>query len=447
MPKQPLNILLFAVDSLRADHMSTYGYHRLTTPHIDRLSASGVTFDGCYSAYIPTTPAYSSILTGKDVMSTEMVALSPKGPIDSKIPLLPELLRPYGYASIRVGFGGDFYRGFDRWLSYGEGWLAWEDRPARKAENLNEVAIPALEELVRSGQPWLLFMRHMDPHAPYLPPAPFDRIFYSGDPCAAETDTMGGVRNFAPFANFHLSWMPPGITDINYVVAQYDGALAYMDACIQRILTRLEELGQRDNTLIVFTADHGETLTEHDCYFDHHGLYDPTLHVPLIYSCPGYLPVGQRVGGNVLHEDLVPTILEILGLGGKGLQRKFDGHSAMSLIRGEASPLHSEFYITECTWMRKRGWRTPQWKYIEAMEPDFHHKPPVELYNLTADPLELHNLADAEPEVVQHLAARMRSWVSKRLKQTHKPDPIMQYQMGLDRRIGSIAVAQKLQER
>ena len=97
--------------------------------------------------------------------------------------------------------------------------------------------------------------------------------------------------------------------------------------------------------------------------------------------------------------------------------------------------------------MRKRGWRTPQWKYIEAMEPDFHHKPPVELYNLTTDPLELHNLADAEPAAVQHLAARMRSWVSKRLKQTHKPDPIMQYQMGLDRHIGSIAVAQKLQER
>src|SRR5947209_7666054 len=83
-------------------------------------------------------------------------------------------LREAGYASVRVGFGGDFFRGFDKVLKYDEGWYAWEDRPARKAENLNEIAIPALEELVQSGQPWLLFMRHMDPHAPYLPPSPYD---------------------------------------------------------------------------------------------------------------------------------------------------------------------------------------------------------------------------------------------------------------------------------
>src|ERR1051325_1321613 len=163
MPSRPWNLLLFVVDSLRADHMSCYGYDRLTTPYADRLASEGVLFENCYSAYIPTTPAYTTIFTGKDVMSHEMVALTPKGPIPDDIKLMPEIMRDAGYASIRVGFGGEFFRGFDKNLKYDEGWYAWEDRPARKAENLNEVAIPALEELVRSKQPWLLFMRHMDP--------------------------------------------------------------------------------------------------------------------------------------------------------------------------------------------------------------------------------------------------------------------------------------------
>src|ERR1043165_5005776 len=182
MSSRPMNVLLFVVDSLRADHRSCYGYDRLTTPYADRLATEGVLFENLYSAYIPTTPAYTTIFTGMGVMRHEMVSLSPKGPIDSKLKLLPELLREAGYASIRVGFGGDFFRGFDRNVGYDEGWYAWEDRPARKAENLNGVAIPALEELAKGDQPWLLFMRHMDPHAPYLPPPPYDQLYYSKNP-------------------------------------------------------------------------------------------------------------------------------------------------------------------------------------------------------------------------------------------------------------------------
>jgi arylsulfatase A-like enzyme len=439
-----MNILLFVVDSLRADHMSCYGYHRLTTPYADRLAAQGVLFHNLYSAYIPTTPAYTTIFTGMDVMSHEMVALSPKGPIDAGIKLLPELLREAGYASIRVGFGGDFFRGFDKNVGYDEGWYAWEDRPARKAENLNAVAIPALEELVAAGQPWLLFMRHMDPHAPYLPPPPYDQLFYSKDPTQKGLD-MAPIRDFPNFRDFHLSWMPPGIEDAEHTIAQYDGALAYEDACIQRILQRLDELGQRENTLVVFTADHGETLYDHGCYFDHHGLYEPTLHVPLILRFPDGRGAGTRLGGTVLHQDLAPSLLELIGR--SDLAVPMDGKSWVPLLKGERATNYTEFYITECTWMRKRGWRTPEWKLIDALEPDFHGKPPVELYNLIADPQENVNLAEQEPQVVRFLKDRMTAWVDRRLAETGKPDPILQYEMGLDRRIGSIATAQKLQNR
>lgn len=446
MPKRLPNILLFAIDSIRRDHMSCYGYPRLTTPHFDQLARKGTLIENAFSAYIPTTPAYSSIFTGRDVFSTGMVSLSPKGPLDKTQPTLPEICKRAGYKSTCVGFDGDFYRGFDRYLNF-EGWPAWEDRPARKAENLNAVAIPALEKMAKSSKPWLLFLRHMDPHSPYLPPAPFDQLFYSKDPCDKKNKSMKPVFDFKPFAGFFSSWMPPGVTDKDYVIAQYDGELAYMDACCRRVITRVEELGAAEDTLIVVTGDHGETLYDHGIYFDHHGLYEPTLVVPLFFNWPGKIKEGVRSKACTLHEDLLPTILDLCGLKKFARGVKFDGASTVPWFdRTDESP-RSEFYISECTWMRKQGWRTPIWKFWEALEPDFHGKPPVELYNLIEDPAEANNLADREPQIVETLRARMNAWIKKRTRQTSKPNPILDYQIGADKYIGSISTAKKLQAR
>ena len=446
MPKRLPNILLFAIDSIRRDHMSCYGYHRLTTPHFDQLARKGTLIENAFSAYIPTTPAYSSILTGRDVFSTGMVSLSPKGPLDKTQPTLPEICKRAGYKSTCVGFDGDFYRGFDQYLNF-EGWPAWEDRPARKAENLNAVAIPALEKIAKTGKPWLLFLRHMDPHSPYLPPAPFDQLFYSKDPCDKKNKSMKPVFDFKPFADFFSSWMPPGVTDKDYVIAQYDGELAYMDACCRRIVTRVEELGAAQDTLVVVTGDHGETLYDHGIYFDHHGLYEPTLVVPLFFYWPGKIKEGVRSNAYTLHEDLLPTILDLCGLKKFAHGVKFDGASTVPWFdRVNESP-RSEFYISECTWMRKQGWRTPVWKFWEALEPDFHGKPPVELYNLIEDPAEANNLANKQPLVVETLRARMNAWIKKRTRQTGKPNPILDYQLGADKYIGSISTAKKLQAR
>ena len=208
---------------------------------------------------------------------------------------------------------------------------------------------------------------------------------------------MEQVFSFKPFCDFFADWMPPRVRDRHYVDAQYDGAVAYMDASIQRILTRVEELGLSDNTLIVINGDHGETLYEHECWYDHHGMYENTLYVPLIIRLPGKLPAGQRVAGTTLHQDLVPTVLKLLNI---RTDIAFDGRSLLPLIAGQRASNYSDFYITECTWMRKHGWRTPEWKLIVALEPDFHFKPEVELYNLIADPLELKNLAKKEPGIV-----------------------------------------------
>jgi len=446
MPKKYPNIVMFAIDSIRRDHMSCYGYPRLTTPHLDQLAQKGTLIENAFSAYIPTTPAYSSILTGRDVFSTQMVSLSPKGPLDKKQPTMPEILRKAGYISTCVGFDGGFYRGFDQYLTF-EGWPAYEDRPARKAENLNAVAIPALEKMARSGKPFLLFLRHMDPHSPYLPPPPFDQMFYSKNPCDKKNKSMDPVFAFKPFADYLRSWMPPGCSDKDYVIAQYDGEVAYMDACCQRIITRIQELGIHDETLIVVTGDHGETLYDHDIYFDHHGLYEPTLVVPLFFYWPGHVPAGVRSKAYTLHEDLLPTVLDVCGLRKYAKGVKFDGPSTAPYFMDAAGSPRSEFYISECTWMRKQGWRTPIWKFWEALEPDFHNKPKVELYNIIEDPEESRNLAGERPDIVRTLRARMNAWIARRCKETGKKNPILGYKLGRKKYIGSIASAKKLQAR
>jgi arylsulfatase A-like enzyme len=415
------NLILFGVDSLWADHMNSYGYPKLTMPHIDKLASQGVLFERNYCPHVPTTSAYASMLTGMDCFSTQVVALRHKGGLTEDVRTLPEMLRDGGYDTTCVGFSGNpSSRGFDTYLDY-KAWGSWEENPLRKAEGLNDVAIPELERMAEGDKPFFLFLRHMDPHSPYLPPAPFNNMFYTGDAFDKANKSLDPVFKFKPFKNFFSSWMPPGVTDAEYIIALYDGALAYMDACIQQILNRIDELGLADDTLVVFNGDHGETLMDHECYFDHHGTYDCTLHVPLVMRLPGRLPAGKRVPGYTTHQDLVPTIMELLGVRPK---IKFDGRSLMPLINGKRDHNATEFYITEATWMRKHGWRTPEWKMIVALEPDFHFKPEVELYNLVTDPGENNNVAEKEPEVVRMLKARMEAWIAKREREVGKTNPM-----------------------
>jgi arylsulfatase A-like enzyme len=423
--KKP-NIVLFAIDSILADHMSCYGYPRLTTPHMDRFAKEGTLFERTYSAHIPTTPAYSSMLTGRDCFGTEVVALRHQGGLTKKVKTLPEICKRAGYNTTCVGFGWNpASRGFDKYVEF-EAWGSWDAGRSPKAQRLNEVAQPEIDRLAREGasegKPFFIMLRHMDPHSPYLPPEPFDRIFYHGNETDPKNNSLERVMNFQPFRDYFATWFPPGCTDKEYIIAQYDGAIAYMDACIARIFTQLEKLGILDDTIVVINGDHGETLHDHECWYDHHGLYDVTLHVPLIIRYPKMVPAGKRVGGFNQHKHLVPTLVELAGI---RTNAQFDGPSLMEMVRGEVTSFESEFYITECTWMRKHGWRTPQWKLIVALEPDFHFKPKVELYNLIEDPHEDRNVAEENPGIVKQLTARMNAWIAKREEETGVTNPML----------------------
>mgnify|MGYP001596035960 CR=1 FL=1 len=181
--KNSPNLLLIAIDSLRADHMSGYGYSRLTTPHIDKYAARGTTFEHLFSPHIPTTPGYASMLTGMDCFGTDVVALRHEGGLGRHVRTLAEILGEEGYHTTCVGFSGNpASRGFQKYLDF-EGWGSWEQGRSHKAENLNAVTLPELKRLAGQKKPFFLFLRHMDPHSPYLPPGPFERIFYSGNEC------------------------------------------------------------------------------------------------------------------------------------------------------------------------------------------------------------------------------------------------------------------------
>lgn len=424
MKKYP-NILFIGVDSLRRDKTSLCGNENQTTPHIDKLFFEGGTnFTHCFSPSVPTPPGYSAILTGRDCFGTGVVTLSNVPELPPETTTLQAILKEHGYTSTMVGFPDNpFTHGFDNYLSYPDNWGRWDAGRSHKAESLNTVAIPELKRLAAQDQPFMLFLRHLDPHSPYLPPAPFERMFYDGDEFDPENKSLEGAYNFKPFCDYFRSWFPPFCTDSKYIDAQYEGAIAYMDSCIQNIFTTLQSLGILDETLIVFTSDHGETLNEHECYYDHHGTYDNTLSVPLAFRLPGVVPEGYEFDDYVQQKDIVPTILDILGI--DKTPYVFDGRSLFGRMYGEERIQETEMYITEATWMRKDGWRTPEWKLIRALEPDFHYKPSIELYNLIRDPQENNNLAEQEPEIVKLLTERMDKWIAKREAETGRRNPMM----------------------
>jgi hypothetical protein len=261
----------------------------------------------------------------------------------------------------------------------------------------------------------------MDPHSPYLAPEPYESMFFQGDPCDTKNKSLEKVYAFKPFCDYFATWFPPGCTSAEYIIAQYDAEVAYMDACMERLFQKLAELGIEEDTAVVFVSDHGETLYDHDCYFDHHGLYDCTLTVPFAIRWKGRLHGSKRYGDYCQLKDVTPTLLDLIGVE-TGI--RYDGHSLMPLYRGEGIDAEPEMYLTECTWERKHGWRTPEWKLIVSLEPDFHYREMKELYNLIKDPEENYNVIDDNKEMADALEKRMNAFIKKREEETGLRAPI-----------------------
>lgn len=436
------NVVLVSLDTTRADRLSCYGHFRRTSPHLDRLADEGVLFTDFFSPHIPTFPGHTTMMSGKDIYAHQVTSQSGMPEPPDNIRMLPELLRERGfYTGAADNLGRWFARGYDLYEGYS--WDTAERRAWRKGEAVAQAAIRVLNAAAAQDSPFFLFLHFWDPHTPYLPPAPFDRMFYEGDEKDPRSRTMDPVWDFESFKHYFAEWMP-GVTDIEFPKAQYDASIAYMDVCFGHVLTRLDELGLAGDTIVAVTADHGEELDEHAHWFDHHGLYDTNVHIPMLLRCPSRLPVGRRIGGLTSMLDLAPTLLDLLDMGDLAEREGMLGASMVPLIESPASTARGtcdSLHITENTWMKKRGIRTHEWKLIVPLEsPDLHGRSAVELYHLTADPGELCSVADERPDVVRTLRAMVDERVAARTAATGMPDPLPIQPIPL-RRIGSIETA------
>lgn len=403
--------------------MSCYGHRRITSPHMDQLATEGALFTHFYSPHIPTFPGHTTMFTGRDIYAHRVTGQAATPELDPDIPTLAEIFEQAGYFTAAAdNLGRWFQRGFQRYETYS--WDTSNMKVWRKGEAVAAASLKVVNEAASQDKPFFLFLHFWDTHTPYLPPAPFSRMFYEGNECDPDNRSMEPVWQFDNFKWYFNEWMP-GVTDIEFPKAQYDAEVAYSDACLAHVLTRLQELKLDADTMIVLTADHGEELDEHSCWFDHHGLYDTNLHVPLIMRWPGHINPGQKIDGIARMQDITPTVLAAFGLWDR--VHKLDGESLLPILNNPQNGREdvSEYvHITENTWMKKRGLRTREWKLIQALEPDIHGFPTHELYHLAEDPGEKRNLAVERPEVVAELMSLMEDYVSMRLSATGHEDPL-----------------------
>ena len=417
-----MNVLFIAIDTLRGDRLGCAGHFNDTSPHLDKLAEDGVFFERFFAPHIPTHPGYTTMFTSRDVWSHQVVAQGQSTDLDPGIPMLAEILNNHGmFTAAADNLGRWLKRGFDVYEGY-----MWERDPHgawRKAEAVNETAFKIVKECAQKDKPWFAFLHYWDPHTPYLPPAPFNGMFYEGDEKDPANPSMKKVWDLDAFKYYFMEWMP-GVTDIKYACSQYDAEIAYVDTAIAAMLDHARAEGALKDTLVVVTSDHGEELDEHDLFFDHHGVYDTNLRVPLILNHPD-LPKGKRVPSWARHLDIAPTILELLGMKNEAAEAQMEGTSLVPWITGERTDdVVDEIYATECTWTKRWCVKTREWHYIESAEPDPFGKPDHELYDSTIDPGQFKNLADDRPDMVKKMHEKLRAHISRREAETGHGDPV-----------------------
>jgi arylsulfatase A-like enzyme/Flp pilus assembly protein TadD len=365
-----INVILITLDTLRSDRISSYGSTKVDTPNIDSFAAEGVRFTNAASTVPFTLPAHSSIMTG----------LYPPGHgvrenvgyvLDERHPTLAELLGNNGWAT--AGFVSSFV--LDRRWGINRGFDHYFDE-----FDLREMETASMGSVQRDGaetvaaaegwlderpqdQPFFMWIHLYDPHEPYEPAEPF-KSQYPGRP--------------------------------------YDAEVAYTDSLVGRIRQALKERGLLEDSLVILTTDHGEALGDHGEMFHGYYIYDATIHVAMIVRPPFAAHAGRVVDQSVSHVDLLPTILETVGVPAPDT---IHGQSLVPLVAGRDvawdRPVYSEslYPMLHYGWAPLRSLRTDQFKLIDV--------PRAELYDLADDPGEEQNVIDRQPNRAGELTAAL----------------------------------------
>lgn len=453
MRKKTPNVIVVVIDALRARNLGSMGFGNDASPELDALARSGVLFERAFSTWNTTDPSLTCILTGKYPRSHGITDHGDRADeavrarfAQGGTKLAAEVLKEAGYETAAVDWMGRWFkRGFDQYGFRPEGSLGqkWAHRvrlpglylryaldhlpilqcyrPVRRpglkdlaegmkgvlstfaftyrlaeVQDAGSVTRLALDFLARPREkPFFLFLHYWDTHTPYHCP----RGFLPENTRRADREA--------------------------YLVGRYAGAVKYVDFQLGRLFAQLKEIGQWENTLLVVTSDHGDSLTEHGIYFDHHGLYDESTHVAMILHYPARWTAGRRIGSFVQHIDLLPTICEVAGV---PTPAGVDGVSLMPLIEGKVPHLRDAVFSEESYVQRKAALRTSRYKYIRALDGkgwcrycEKVHVGVEELYDLQEDPAETRDLAQAQPALAAQMRLRLDAMIAEldRQRESH----------------------------
>lgn len=434
------NIVLITLDTVRADHLSSYGYARPTTPHLDRWARKGVLFENAIAPTSWTLASHATIFTGilpHQHGANQAAPLYP-GPLP-----LARILQSKGYET--AGFSANLSYGLAGW-GMSKGFDTYEDDSVSLRHNLRRTKLgwhlvqPAYERLVhcddfdrrngrelnrdvirwfrrRSGRPYFLFVNYYDPHLSYFAPPPYDNRFGSVDKASMrETCLIETGRLPRPLSS----------REQEALIAGYDNCLAYLDEEVGRLLHTLAEAPDGANTIFIITSDHGEGFGEHELYGHGWDLHREVLHVPLIILGPG-IPSNQRTAHIVRLREIFPTVLE-MALGPR------EPFSRVNLSRfwttGFKPEPFDEVVISELVSASPdfqpafASLMTSEWHYIHDSRGQ------SKLYRWPVDPNEQANLAtDAQH---QETLRNLHALLLDRLSSSHRPWRGPEYLFGLD---------------
>jgi len=387
---RPTSIVIWLVDTLRADHLGCYGYERETSPRLDAFAADAIRFEQFISQSSWTKASVASMMTGLFPSSHGAVGRNDK--LMPHVTTLAQVLHAEGYRTAAFSSNGVFHaRAWDLCRGFEEVWTYLNRDNAGGKETLAIMADVAAWLEQNGDDPLFLFIHTVDPHMPYHPAEPYNRKFggHTGGRFTRGVVTAGHLRGDLTDA------------DLQQVVALYDGEIAFSDACFGDFLDRLRSFDLFDDTLIVFVSDHGEEFRDHGGWGHGVELYQEQIRLPLVVRLPGGRSSGRVIHGRLRELDLMPTLLEWLDLE----PLVVEGESFAALI-DQLGPVENRDALSEQALDNNRLYSlvSGNYKYILRVTPTMKES----LYDISTDPEERRDLARQLPDVTRALATRVQ---------------------------------------